>query len=259
LSSIRLDIEDEGPRTSDLVTRMGGQNDDHSNTPIVHNGIGLTSRGFNIHREYGIVIFIDVLGIKGIWKKRPAINVVNDWKSVVRSFMDSIDNNPPNSGHHLRVLSDTIIIAIPGPLNYSIINRAFDLLLEPFIHSLKIGMLLRGIISHGEYYLSNELIIGEALDDAASNHNKLKWIGISLSPSLSDRKNETNIVRTNSAVMYDNIPLKDRPYRGLALNWPFHDTREECIIALQHKKNDSDPSIKEKHDNTCVFYQRCRR
>ena len=78
-----------------LVTRMSGQNDDHSNTPIVHNGIGLTTRGFNLQRQNGVVIFLDVLGIKGIWKKRPAINVVNDWKSVIRSFMDSLENNPP--------------------------------------------------------------------------------------------------------------------------------------------------------------------
>jgi len=163
LSSIRVDIDNEKTRQNNLVTDIGGQNDDHLNTPIVHDGIGLTTRGFNIHREDGIVIFIDVLGIKGIWKKRPAINVVNDWKSVIRSFKDTLENNPPNSVHYLRVLSDTIIITIPGPLNCSIINSTFDLLLEPFIHSLKIGMLLRGIISHGEYYLSNELIIAVAL------------------------------------------------------------------------------------------------
>jgi hypothetical protein len=172
--------------------------------------------------------------------------------------MDSLESNPPNSGHHLRILSDTIIITIPGPLNHYIINSTFDLLLEPFIHSLKIGMLLRGIISHGEYYLSNELIIGEALDDAAINHNKLNWIGLALSPNLSDKNNEINLVRTNSAVMYDNIPLKDRSYRGLALNWPIYDSREECYSALLREKNDSDPSIKEKHDNTCMFYRRCR-
>lgn len=259
MSSIRVDIENEGARSSDLVTRMSDQNDDHSNTPIVHNGIGLTTRGFNLQRQNGVVIFLDVLGIKGIWKKRPAINVVNDWKSVIRSFMDSLENNPPNSGHHLRVLSDTIIIAIPGPLNNSIINNTFDLLLEPFMHGLEIGMLLRGTISHGEYYLSNELIIGEALDDAAYSHNKLKWIGVSLSPNLSDKKKEINHVRTNSAVVYDHIPYEDRSYRGLVLNWPFHDTNKECIIALRREKNDSDPSIKEKHDNTCIFYQEYKR
>jgi hypothetical protein len=46
-------------------------------------------------------------------------------------------------------------------------------------------MLLRGTISYGTYYLSNRLIIGDALDDAAYNHDKLNWIGVSLSPSLS--------------------------------------------------------------------------
>jgi hypothetical protein len=46
-------------------------------------------------------------------------------------------------------------------------------------------MLLRGTISYGKYHISNRLIIGQALDDAAYNHDKLNWIGISLSPSLS--------------------------------------------------------------------------
>jgi hypothetical protein len=35
----------------------------------------------------------------------------------------------------------------------------FDILLQPFIRSIKFQMLLRGVISYGTYYLSNRLII----------------------------------------------------------------------------------------------------
>lgn len=99
--------------------------------------------------------------------------------------MDVLQERSINSGNFFRVLSDTIIMTIPCELDYCIIDKTFDLLLGPFIQSsMKLGMLLRGTISHGSYYLSDQLVIGEALDDAAYNHDKLKWIGVSVSPDL---------------------------------------------------------------------------
>jgi hypothetical protein len=63
LSSIRVDIDTERTRQNDLVTGMGGQHDDHLNTPIVYDGIDYTTRGFNLHSKGGIVIFLDPFGI----------------------------------------------------------------------------------------------------------------------------------------------------------------------------------------------------
>jgi hypothetical protein len=176
---------------------IAGIASDHSNTPIVHDSIGLTTRGYDLHSECGIVIFLDVLGMKGIWKRflRP-IEVIKNWKMVIRSFMDILEQYPPNSAYDFRVLSDTIIITIPTTLNYPIIKWTFDFLFRPFIQSIKMRMLLRGAISYGSYYLSNRLIIGEALDDAACIHDNLKWIGISLSPSI--YKKITNLNNINS-------------------------------------------------------------
>ena len=62
-------------------------------------------------------------------------------------------------------------------------------------------MLFRGVISYGKYYLSNRLIIGGALDDAAHNHDKLDWIGVSVSPSLS-RWIKDNMLNVNSNSSY---------------------------------------------------------
>jgi hypothetical protein len=45
---------------------------------------------------------------------------------------------------------------------------------------IHLQLLLRGTIGYGTYFLSNRLTIGEALDDAAYNDDKLNWIGISL-------------------------------------------------------------------------------
>lgn len=128
----------------DLKVPIGGQIFDGSNTPITYDGIGWTVRGYNLHTETGIVIFLDVLGIKGIWESLLPIEVIKRWDKIIRAFMNILETRPPRGGHLFRVLSDTIIITIPTKLNDSAITQAFGLLLQPFIESLKLRMLLRG-------------------------------------------------------------------------------------------------------------------
>jgi hypothetical protein len=151
-------------------------------------------------------------------------------------------------------LSDTIIITIPTELNQSTINRTFDLLRQPFIDSIKTRLLLRGIVSYGQYYLSQQLIIGPAVDDAASNHDELDWIGIALSPNVPNlRIGDDNTV--NNSVVYYNIPHKKSYYSGIALNWPNYDSNRECFHILREEQSKADPSSKVKYDNTFRFYR----
>jgi hypothetical protein len=150
------------------------------------------------------------------------------------------------------VLSDTIIITIPTSQS-SAIAETFELLIQPFIESLSLRMLLRGVISYGTYYISERLVIGEALDDAAYHHNKIDWIGIALSPSLSGKRGINTLVG-RSFTYYPSIPHKDRPYGGLVLNWPDFDADRVCYSILQSEsKNGKDPK---KYENTFVFYKR---
>jgi len=106
-------------------------------------------------------------------------------------------------------LSDTIVIAIPASLSYGLIGQVFDLLLGPFIDSIKVQVLLRGAISYGTYYLSRRLIIGSAIADAAACHDKMDWIGVSLTPSLTSKVYDINKIGTDSAIYYTPIPHKD--------------------------------------------------
>ena len=242
--------------TEGLDVSIGGQAFGHSNTPIIDDGIGWGVRGYDLHEENSIVIFLDALGIKGIWKKfQHPVEVINKWNGVVESFLQALKRNPPNSRYLFRVLSDTIIITIPTGLNGPVINWVFNLLLQPFIHSIKLQMLLRGTISYGKYYLSNRLIIGEALDDAAHNHDKLNWIGVSLSPSLSKwvKDNKVN-VKSRSAIWYTDIPHKQLNYEGLVLNWPIYDSNKQCISILESQSIGVDSSVRQKYNNTFAFY-----
>ncbi len=110
--------------------------------------------------------------MKAMWDRLKPVEIVNKWRNVITSFRNVHEERPLNTGHFFRILSDTIIITIPCELNQSTIIRTFDLLGQPFIESIKTRMLLRGIVSYGPYYLSQQLIIGPAVNDAVSNHAK---------------------------------------------------------------------------------------
>ncbi|MGC2427011.1 MAG: hypothetical protein WA421_08250 [Nitrososphaeraceae archaeon] len=184
------------------------------------------------------------------------IDVIRKWNKVIISFKNSLEHNNLNLNEapFLRALSDTIIVTIPTDASFDyIINKAFDLLIKPFIESLRIGMLLRGAISYGRYYLSDRLIIGPALDDAAFHHDKLNWIGISLSPSLDINAN--NMISTNTCIYYNDIPHKDSHYSSFVLNWPIFDINGECYMILQQESVKVSESVKEKYSNTFKFYQ----
>jgi hypothetical protein len=75
------------------------------------------------------------------------------------------------------------------------VHQIFDLLTQPFIESIKSRMLLRGIVSYGQYYLSQQLIIGPAFNDTVSNYDRLDWIGIALCPNARGVKQINSINR----------------------------------------------------------------
>ena len=62
---------------SDIDAPIAEQGSDGSNTPIINDGIGWTVRGPGVHTQTGLVIFLDVLGMKGIWEKLRPLDVKN--------------------------------------------------------------------------------------------------------------------------------------------------------------------------------------
>ena len=85
--SISLDLFNNINNDNSSNIRIAGQTSNYSNTPIVYDSIGLTTRGYDLHRGKGIVIFLHVLGMKGIWRNLNPINVVNNWKIVISSVL----------------------------------------------------------------------------------------------------------------------------------------------------------------------------
>jgi hypothetical protein len=108
---------------SDLNIQMGGQAFDSSNTPITYDGIGWTVRGYNIHSETGLVIFLDVLGMKGIWKILPPIVALPICfrfafflSLVIMNEVDLVPNLEVCLGASLVVLSNSN--KLPQPLTH---------------------------------------------------------------------------------------------------------------------------------------------
>ena len=73
---------------------------------------------------------------------------------------------------------------------------------------------------------SGQIRVVEGIQE--DNHDKLKWVGVSLSPALSKKINNINGIHTQTATWYDEIPHKDSPYAGFVLNWPNYDSDGKC-------------------------------
>jgi hypothetical protein len=255
-------LRNKNDLNKDFDIKVSGNENDFSNTPLVSDGKNLTIRNYGFIEKQGLVIFLDALGMKGIWKRFPPIEVVQKWSNVNTAFL-SIEEDPEiqNLDFSFRALSDTIIIIISNTNSLNInLYKIFNLLIKPFINSIINKILLRGVITYGTFYWSDKLIIGPAIDEAAEYHNKVNWIGISTSPSLKLNLIEMN--RNKSLISY-RIPWKEREresyYEGIVLNWPIYDTNNECMSVLLEEESQADSNSKIKYNNTYTFYNYCKK
>ena len=159
----------------DLLLKISGSNsflynnianitDDHSNTPITSDKYGPVSR-YNGDKKKGTVIFLDALGMKKIWQRLGYSEVTNRWHKVTGEFgLMEQRRSDLLLDIRYRALSDTIIITISTEKNQTLenmLNTTFNLLCYPFMQSMKTRLLLRGIVSYGEFYWSEKLILVE--------------------------------------------------------------------------------------------------
>ena len=92
---------------------------------------------------------------------------------------------------NIRAFSDTIILSLSRSVDKLKENTSypFDLniatiLIAPLYKAIiKEGIYLRGVISFGEFYISNSIIIGPAVEEAAEWYEKSEWFGVYTTPS----------------------------------------------------------------------------
>ena len=211
-------------------------------------------------------------------------DVLSRWDRIYKGFKDRNEYIKERSGIHFKndpplfrfsSLSDTIIItaAIPKntPSGYTEAKTDLTLFMAgvvmvSFFTSLENQFYLRGAISTGTFWLSDKMIIGPAIDEAANYHNKLNWVGVATTPSASSvLKNHRD--NDNRLVNYHSIPWKNGNREGWALAWPLHDNRNSLYnptrigwrmdILLNASNYELDESIRTKYANTLKFYDFC--
>jgi hypothetical protein len=124
--------------------------------------------------------------------------------------------------------NDTIIIVLKldHVANLDDVDAFFTLLRKFFIESLRNGILFRGAIAIGSFYLDEETntVMGESVTDAAAWYGKADWIGIHATPRASlliDRLLEGQIKQRESVIVKYPVPMRDGSKPNLnAVNWP---------------------------------------
>ncbi|MFJ1122370.1 MULTISPECIES: hypothetical protein [Bacillus] len=138
----------------------------------------------------GAVTFLDVLGWKGIWEKHnDAIDRLYGLVNYIRDLADEITAQVSNSHAEARgiettvlSISDTIAIFTPGPPLHSLQIHA-AICSDAIPKSIERMIPIRGATSYGEFAIKENIMVGPAVDEAASWHESTDWIGVVLTPS----------------------------------------------------------------------------
>jgi hypothetical protein len=183
--------------------------EDFSNTSVTTDKGRMVQRSQYIEKKFGLVIFLDALGIKGIWARVYPKQVLERWGKTYYIFSDALDKMP---GLELSVFSDTLIISSAVNTNLRNNPRRFveliaSLLVSPFVNSIYYRIFLRGVISVGEFYRSSRMLIGPAVDEAVQYFDLSNWIGLSISPITSKILDDYGMENSRHLVKY-RIPYK---------------------------------------------------
>lgn len=189
----------------------------------------------------GAATFLDVLGWKGIWERNQnAINqlqnFVNHMQEKAQEISGKYRDEPELRGKtkptEVISISDTVAIFTTASPQIAIGIHA-ELCSWALAYSLEQELPLRGAISYGEYSIADNIMLGYAVDEAASWHETTDWIGVILTPSA---KMYLGNKLPEFVMKYNNIPFKKNMNTlNLCVKWNFEDERKLYDI-IQKKR-----------------------
>ena len=204
----------------------------------------LVASKFRVKRLVGYLTFADILGWKGIWQKQNTdVGKIDNIRKLL-SIKDNLNKKFLNdeSFHNVKLISDTFVI-------YS---RSFELSNKLSKELIKLclekELLIRGATSYGECYNKDMVYIGQAVDEAASWHEKGEEIGIfytssaRLSKNLNDDELEKYYLKNNE------VNTKHGKIKTYFINW-YNETTEKKFYEIM-KKEIIYPEISLKYFNT---------
>lgn len=138
---------------------------------------------FEFTLTYGVVILGDILGTKGMWREKISRDVIANWSWLVEKTTESLERrfNKPNV--KVRAFSDTVLITCTGGDTKDTVAKVGAFLKEFISICIVYDFPIRGVFSLGQFVDSEQMIIGPAIDEAASFYEQSNWIGFSATPS----------------------------------------------------------------------------
>lgn len=221
-------------------------------------------------KQTGAVTFLDVLGWKGIWRDRedrrnPIESLDNLISKIIKegqklakpvefALVDK-NNRGASKGVEVLSISDTIVLLTPGPPSVTIDIHS---MLSAFAleEGLKDGLMLRGAISYGEFDRKKNIMLGSAVDEAASWHESTDWIGVIFTPSA---KFAMQGKCPQKCIEYPKIPFK-KSITGLdwCVDWHYGNDMEQEIQKLYQvflKRAPHMLDVAPKYLNTIEFFK----
>jgi hypothetical protein len=118
------------------------------------------------------------------------------------------------------------------------INILGEALIPLFLTAISRSIFLRGALSVGKFYQSDNMVIGPAVKDAANYYNRPKWVGICTAPTASkvlDKEWGTMGMALDIFGKYD-IPIgESSSEQGWALLWPKRASQGTAQRIIQQK------------------------
>lgn len=229
----------------------------------------------------GVIVLLDALGIKGIWKRKDPAEVLGTWSLLQSEYAKGIESLRAKLRAYgdlketkFEAFSDTIMVSLPitkrevgrdsgRNSSWWTIMLIGEWLTDIFRVSIRHNFYFRGCLSAGTFYRSENMTIGPAVDEAAEYYRLPEWSGISTCPSASKILTDAEEMK---ATMYDffihyDIPLKNVIEKnGWALNWPQSQAQDQTgkvnlrQIVYNESRRINDISGYCKIKNTLSFY-----
>lgn len=211
----------------------------------------------------GVIVLLDALGVKGMWKNQNPKTILDSWDSVVNSVnLDVIEAKKRGMELKFNAFSDTLILSITNGKIDEMINRMTLSLHTLIPFAMFQGINFRGCMSMGKFYQSENMIIGPTIDEAAMYYETGNWIGAFATPSVYSRV-KRNFSKFNDYLIEYTIPTKNKPIKSYAVTL-FSDLtgaivkdvkKWKSLINFIHNKleDTDDPLGSEKWKNTLEF------
>ena len=192
--------------------------------------------------EEGYLIFADILGWKGIWKKYTSNKERIRIATKLLDIRDILKKEIKEENSSINLISDTFIVSSN---NYEMSNKISKRLIE---ECLKNSFVIRGTISFGEYYNKDTVYIGPAVDEAASWHDVGEEIGIFYAPSarLSIKLKDNELKECH--LINDEVFIKNRKIKTYFINWYSEENKKNFYNIMRNQI--ITPDISSKYFNT---------